>query len=239
MIECVRAQKQHLRGIDVLIQQTWPNEQVILPVAEAMLSAAHHALYVLHQPLNGRIAGVVSAFGMPSALADHVWWIDQIAVAADLRGHGQSRHLVEAALNDPQAQDASLAAAIVRADNHPAQHAFRSTGFEAQVQVFDLLIWPPADRMPVLRGAPEDLHIMMVDTLTYQGIWLEGLDPATQEPGALADAVTLARALGGLTHRPYISSLIPADKVDLLPRSLRRLSQSGGRFHRWLRPLQP
>ena len=133
----------------------------------------------LHVAVEGsEIAGFVSAFSLDGA-ADNPWFVDSLAVHPQSQGRGYGRHLIESTWTTARRHGIHLSRALIRADNAPSQSCFAHCGSATDQQPHSLYIWPP--QASAANGKTDPVRLLPVDTITYRGLWLEGLADASEE----------------------------------------------------------
>ena len=127
----------------------------------------------LHVAVEGsEIAGFVSAFALDGA-TDNPWFVDSLAVHPQSQGRGYGRHLIESTWTTARRRGFRLSRALVRADNAPSQRCFAHCGYATDQRSHSLYIWPP--QASAANGKTDPVRLLPVDTITYRGLWLEGL----------------------------------------------------------------
>ncbi len=107
--------------------------------------------------------------------------LDLLAVEPTMRGRGLARRLVAALLQDADLMrlEPDCARALVTIDNAPMHSVMRACDFELQADVCGLYV-STGDVTDVTimetdnQEPSEDGRIVPVQTLTYDGLWLEG-----------------------------------------------------------------
>jgi GNAT superfamily N-acetyltransferase len=191
-----------------VIAAVWPGEP---PVPERIAAAAARADHRGWVALDsGRVVGFVDGFTTQSPDGVRRWELDLIAVLPDARGRGAARGLVAAALE--AVNDVDLIRALVRVDNGPMQRVMAHTGFTIAAGGPHVLMVADADPDT---GADDDESLLAVVTLTYSGIWVEGIQ----------DLPRLITARGQAARRglDVTGAVIPADFTAAL-----RAAQSAG-----------
>lgn len=188
-------------GIARLIHATWGTQVAADWVAE-IVDDPRHNIWVADDAQE--VVGFCDSF--PTAAADGTprWEIDLLAVDSQARGQGVGRALIGRAVQSGRQRVTALQRALVAIDNIASERCFEANGFRAETRC-DLWVGPPASTLapaPVPAGA----HLIPVETLTYQGIWVErrfdsaALTSARQR--ALRDGRNTVGAVipHGLTH---------------------------------------
>jgi L-amino acid N-acyltransferase YncA len=206
MITIRKATPSDVPGIGVVVRDVW--EQDVLPdVCLAQTRCQACALYVAAE--GDDVAGFVSAFLTVDKDGDRRWEVDLLAVRPANRGRRLGQRLVEAACADERARDVPLARAAIRVDNVPSQRTFERAGFATDGELHKLLIWTPTrDTGPIVYGG--SVTLVPVDTLTYRGLWLEGLTAYNVDQDEQRSAVQMARSIIAWEGRHNTGAMIPA-----------------------------
>jgi N-acetylglutamate synthase-like GNAT family acetyltransferase len=213
-------------GVADIVKDVW--QQDVLPdVVRAQIEHDASALWVAEQ--NDDALGLVSAFLTVAGDGRRRWEVDLIAVKPVSRGRGLGTRLIRRVCKDSRARTASLTRALIRVENVPSQKAFESAGFATDGRDHELFLWPPetgGDARPY--AGPVDL--LPIDTLTYRGLWLEGLTSVSAEEQRRA--VKAARSIVFEENRANAGAVIPADEVHRLAPDLRDEARMHGEY-RW------
>jgi hypothetical protein len=124
-------------------------------------------------------------------------------------------------------------------DNIASQRAFERVGFATDGEVYRLLLWPPKRATTTdwatteERATTEGRPYVVVDTLTYRGLWIEGLGAMTT--GEQRAVVAGARSIVAREKRLNTGAVVPADKEHLLPPDLRDEAQVQGEYYWFVR----
>jgi ribosomal protein S18 acetylase RimI-like enzyme len=232
MFRLERADLADVEGIAAVVYEVW--ELTILPeVCQAQIQGDASALWIAR---DGRaVVGFASAFLTPGRDGRRRWELDLLAVcpASQRRGLGQA--LIGRVCEDGERQGAAVVRAAVRVDNVLSQRAFERTGFSTDGRTHRLLLWGPQDGAVTHRSL-SPVSLIPVDTLTYRGLWLEGLDQA--RPSTQRAAVQAARATVAQEHRLNAGALVPLTKEPCLARDLRDEAAAQGVYYSFVRPCQ-
>lgn len=115
------------------------------------------------------------------------WELDLLAVTPEVQGKGLGRVLIEACTNEGWHLNAQLARALIAVDNFASQRAFATVGYRCEAIVQGLfLIDGCAGNLHLAQ--PDHPQIVPVRTLTYEGVWLEGVLTHELVNAALATA---------------------------------------------------
>jgi GNAT superfamily N-acetyltransferase len=213
--------------IGALVSDVWGQE--ILPeVAGAQIRDERAALWVARR--QGDVVGFVSAFLTVGAAGWRRWEVDLLAVRPGHQGQGIGTRLIQQADQEAHRHGAALARAALRVVNVPSQRAFQKAGFSTDGSVHQLLLWSPQpDAAPEVPSP--DVLLLPVETLTYRGLWIEGLArvPAAEQHRLIATA----RAIVADEGRLHTGALIPARDAHRLAPGLRSEADIQGEYQ-WL-----
>ena len=199
-----RAQTGDAPDIARIIRTVWSDSNPDPLVIGGLLADGGRATIVAM--FDGIAAGFVDAFRSdyetPSGRQPYFWEIDLLAVEPAFHGRGIGAALIAAARDMGHAAGTPCARALVRVDNVGAQIAFKRVGFVPQPEVNGLYTAGGS-----LTGnqpdQPAGCRMIGVDTLTYSGIWLEGL--LTRE------AFRYGRHAAGVRGLDTVGAVIPRD----------------------------
>ncbi len=233
MASIQRATLEDIPGIAHVVEAAWPDNTLLVDVTQEQITRTDSALWVIRAA--GHVAGF--AFGFLTKSYDDVrhWEIDLLAVHPRVQGHGLSGKLIGLMWKEAEDHGVDLARALVRIDNTPAQKAFTAAGFENARRVQNMYLWSPMDGTAPSSQLPFGVMLRPVDTLTYRGLWIEGMDPATLPPNAQREIVTAARTQAAAEERFNTSALIPAHNENRLAPDMRSMGVMQGSYHWWTR----
>ncbi len=213
---------------DGILGDVW-QESLLGHVFVDHLSSSSHVTLVA---IDAEITGFVSAFTISGA--NPRFELDLVAVRPAEQGMGIGTHLVKEALLYGEQLGASLAGASIRTDNLASQRAFSRAGFETDSLRRTLLLWEPV----FANGAtdqPQEAEIIPVDTFTYRGLWLEGLE--TLGISGQRAVVQCAQDRTAKEGRLNAGAFVADSCGDGLASDLRTNATVHGTYHRWERPL--
>ncbi|MEA3375628.1 MAG: GNAT family N-acetyltransferase [Chloroflexota bacterium] len=224
MISLRSATGADIEGIATVVRDVW--KQAILPdVCRAHIEDNTHALWVATE--DEEVAGFASAF--LTAVADtRRWEIDLLAVRRASQGQGLGTHLIERISEAGQPLGVSLTQALIRVENVASQRAFENAGFTTDARVHRLFLWPP-EPGAAAGPCPGAVALLPVDTLTYRGLWIEGL--ASVPPEAQHRAVAAARSMIAREGHANTGAVIPVDEEHLLSPDLREDAAMHGEYY--------
>jgi ribosomal protein S18 acetylase RimI-like enzyme len=222
-----------LKGIGDVVKGVW--DQEILPdVCRAQMENDACALWVAaDRSAWGAVVGFVSAFATVDVNGHRRWELDLVAVRQDSHGQGIGTQLINRAYEVGASNEVSLARALIRVENAASQRAFEKAGFTTDGQGYYLMLWAPkpgAISVPCLEG----VALLPVDTLTYRGLWIEGLEKVTaNEQRSIIEA---ARGIIARDGRLNTGALIPAVKEHLVTIDLLNEATIHGEYYWFLKP---
>ncbi len=103
----------------------------------------------------------------------------RLAVRPQSQGRGYGQRLIESTWTAARRRGFRLSRALIRADNAPSQRCFAHCGYATDQRPHSLYIWPP--QSGAANGKTDPVRLLPVDTITYRGLWLEGLADASAE----------------------------------------------------------
>jgi GNAT superfamily N-acetyltransferase len=215
-----------LGGTADVVKDVW--EQDVLPdVFKAQIEHDASVLWVAEQ--KDDVLGFVSAFLTVTGDGRRRWEIDLVAVRTASQGHGLGTRLIERACEAGQPWQASLTRALIRVENVPSQRAFEAAGFTTDGRRHELFLWLPGNEADP-RPYAGPVTLLPVDTLTYRGLWIEGLTAAPADEQR--HAVRAARSIAARESRANVGTVIPADRERLLAPDLRNQARIHAEY-RW------
>lgn len=225
MISLRKAEPADVEGIKTVLRDVW--DQDVLPaVCRAQIEDDASDLWVA--AVDGAVGGFVSAFLTVTSDGQRRWEIDLIAVRPASQGQGLGTRLIRRVCEDSRARTASVTRALIRVENVPSQTAFEKAGFAMDRRRHRLFLWPP--------GSGGETHayigpvtLLPVDTLTYRGLWIEGLTSVPAEEQHRA--VNVARSIVAAEGRLNTGAVIPADEENRLAPDLRDKARLHGEYH--------
>jgi GNAT superfamily N-acetyltransferase len=225
-----------IAGIAEIVRGVWAQD--ILPgVCEVQIADNSAALWVAIIESDGQqtreVAGFVSAFVTVDAAGHRRWEIDLVAVRPDSQGQGIGTQLIRRVCEVGADKEVSLTRALIRVENEASQRAFEKAGFTTDRQTHYLMLWTPepgAISVPCLEG----VALLPVDTLTYRGLWIEGLERVTANERR--SIIKAARATIAREGRLNTGALIPASKKHVVTLDLRNEATIHGEYYWFLKP---
>ncbi|KAB2906300.1 MAG: GNAT family N-acetyltransferase [Anaerolineae bacterium] len=229
MANIQRARADDVPGIAEVIKTVW-NIDIDVPYAQELLSDQKQHAWVAVEA--GQVIGFVSSFLNSVMGGVRRWEVDLLAVAPSAWGNGLGQKLIEATTQDARTYHAKFARALVHIDNSPAKRSFEKAGYATSGQIYSMYLWPP--QVSYTLQTPSGLvSLTPVDTLTYRGVWVEGLDGNLVSDDDRQACITAARALAARENRNNASALIPTDAH--LPENLMTDATLHGQYQWWRR----
>ena len=214
MTQIRRAIAEDKGAIAAIIAETW-SQDLWERGFHAHIQAKTYSLWVAER--QAEVLGFVSAFLTRSKSDQTRWEIDLLAVKSGHRGQGLGKRLIAACCQDGARHAVDRARALIRVENVASQAAFTTMGFRSSGQVHELLAWPP--RRGVESSCPEAITLLPVDTLTYRGLWIEGLESLA--PPERRRALKAARAVAARESRHNTGTVLPVAQTGWLTPQLR------------------
>ena len=165
------------------------------------------------------------------------WEVDLLAVRRVSQGQRLGRKLVLAVCQDAARHDVSVTRAAIRVENIASQKAFEYAGFATDQRSHELLLWTPesGDASDV---CPDSVTLLPVDTLTYRGLWIEGLTCTELTEGEQHGVLKVARSVVAREGRLNTGAVIPKDATCLLPSNLRNQASVHGEYYWFVKPIE-
>jgi L-amino acid N-acyltransferase YncA len=214
-------------GIAAVVYDVWA-QNILADVCQAQIKDDACALWVAAD--GDDVAGFVSAFLMVGDGGVRRWEVDLLAVRRASQGQRLGRKLVLAVCQDAVRHDVSVARAAIRVDNVASQKTFEYAGFVTDRRTHELLLWTP-EPGSALAFRPNGVTLLPVDTLTYRGLWIEGLTCAGLTAEEQRGVVKVARSVVTREDRLNAGAVIPKDAVHLLPTDLRNQASVHGEYY--------
>ena len=224
MIPIRRATSADRAGVERIVNNVW-GQDVRDDAFRAHLQAETHALWVAEA--QGEVVGFVSAFITLARDGQIRWEIDLIAVEPNDQGQGIGGKLIAKTCRDGRMRAVDLVRALIRVDNLPSQRAFSRVGFSSDGEIYQLLTWTP--RPGAEDPCPDQIALLPVDTLTYRGLWIEGLDSLSRQDQRRA--LEVARAVAAAESCDNAGTVFPARQVEHLPPQLRAEADLQGSYY--------
>ena len=224
-----RAATDDVQGIGAVVHKVWGQE--ILPeVCQAQIEQDSSALLVAEK--QGEIVGFISAFLTADEAGQRRWEVDLLAVRPSSQGHGLGQRLIKQAHQDGVPHAVDVTRALIQVSNLASQRAFERAGFTTDRREHHLLLWLPQPS-DVPDPGPAGVSLLPVDTLTYRGLWIEGLTRVP--PAEQRCAVRIARGMIAYQDRLNTGAVIPSDEEHLLTSDVRDQAKLHGRYFWFVR----
>ena len=227
MLDIRLANPDDAQAIHLILQETW-GDSLLFDVFMDQISSPEHQVFVAMD--NGEIVGFLSAFLVPSTTPR--WEIDLIIVRSTSQGKGIGTSLIEEALTYGSNLKVPWATASIRIDNYASQRAFSKTGFTTEAQVRSLFLWDPS-ACEFTPDVPEIVHLISVDTLTYRGLWIEGLIESRLPVKEQHNVIRAAQNQVFHEHRLNTGLFIPDSFKQNIAPDLLTSATNHGQYHRW------
>ena len=232
MVDLFRATPTDIAGIAAVVYDVW-EQDILVDISEAQIQDETCALWVAAN--GGDVAGFVSAFLTVGRGGVRRWEVDLLAVRRASQGQRLGRKLVMKAYQDAARHNASVARAAIRVDNVASQRTFEHAGFATDGRVHKLLLW-----FPRLNDGPDDVGhatLLPVDTLTYRGLWIEGLTCGGLTTKEQQSVVRVARSIVARDGRLNTGAVIPVDEARFLATDLRDQASVHGEYYWFVKPV--
>ncbi|MEE8390047.1 MAG: hypothetical protein V3S14_04525, partial [Anaerolineae bacterium] len=153
-----------------------------------------------------------------------------LAVRYASQGQRLGRKLVIEVCRDAAWHNVSAARAAIRVENIASQKTFESAGFTTDRKVHEFLLWTPgfSDGSDV---CPKNVAFLPVDTLTYRGLWIEGLVSEGLTAKEQRAVVRAARSVVARESRLNAGAVVSKDATHLLPTDLRDQASVQGEYY--------
>jgi len=233
-----RATSTNIKGIATVVYDVWAQD-ILTDICEDQIKDDTCALWVAAD--KDDIAGFVSAFLTTGKDGDRRWEIDLVAVRRASQGQRLGQRLVTKARQDAKIHNVSIARAIVRVNNVASQKTFENAGFVTDRRIHKLLLWTPewtpeSSDNPIVSA--KNVTLLPMDTLTYRGLWIEGLTSEGLTVEQQRSAVRTARSMIARDGRLNTGALIPVDEEHLLATDLRETASVHGEYYWFVKPME-
>lgn len=210
-----------------IIESVWPDTETRYERLVQVLSLLSHVTLVAI--IDGVTAGFVNGFMTTSAVGKRRWEVDLLAVHPFYQRRGIGRALVKALTTEGARRDATAARGLIAVGNTGSERAFEVCGYSSDGLVYALMVAkrPAAVKHDMLHEAFG--HFIVVTTLTYNGIWVEGVRSSS----------TFAQALARVTERggDVVGSVIPTAEKAALDAAQAFGFEAVGHYRWWQCPL--
>jgi GNAT superfamily N-acetyltransferase len=181
----------------------------------------------------GDILGLVGGFLSTTTGMVRRWEVDLLAVRSNQQNAGLGTKLLVAAWDDAEANQVKFARGLTKIGNDAAQKCFERAGYTSSGEVFNMIQWTPA-QFEARSTSRSMISLLPVETLIYQGVWVEGLDNIMVNDEDRENAVKAGRAMAANEYRDFASAVVPANK----PLSANVMSDGVivGQYQWWRKP---
>ncbi|NJL94785.1 MAG: GNAT family N-acetyltransferase [Anaerolineae bacterium] len=231
MVKIRRASAFDAAAIAALISVVWDDVQPNVEQCRVVITGEQEWVWLAVE--GEAVLGLVACF-LSRAGAAWRWEIELLAVHPAVRGRGIGAGLVAASHETGRLLNASFARGLVRVDNAAAQRAFAKNGYETSGRVYQLHAWAPQPTTEPPNGHPL-ITLTRADTLTYRGLWLEGLDNDRLSDDQRLASLAGGRAQAAAEGRASLTALVAED--NMLPVAFFEGAELLGRYQWWRRML--
>lgn len=173
--------------------------------------------------VRGDVIGFVSGFFTRDLTGGCRFELDLLAVDPAVQGRGLGESLVAASLAAAADGGAQHSRALVRRDNTAMRKLSRRHGFDCSPDCYELYVGAPQPPAPGPRH--HQARLLLVDTLGYAGIWLEGdLSQA---------AIDAAHGLAWQSNVSLIGAVIPSAALNAATLLKANSFRTAGQYHWW------
>lgn len=220
--------------IENIIQKVW-NERIDHQIFQAQTQRKTSTILVAIE--EGQIAGFVSTFLTIDCNGIRRWEIDLLVVRPESQGKGLGSALVKNTWKDAQRNHADLSRALIRTENIPSQKAFERANFYTDGRIHQLYLWSPqisSENLEPLDG----VTLLPMDTLTYRGLWIEGLISPAISDKKQEHIITKARHSAASEGRLNTGALVPQDDDHHLAAVIQKTGSIHGDYCWWVKSLK-
>ena len=164
-----------------------------------ILNLNHNYTYVA--TVSGQVVGFVDNFITTSASGELRLELDLLAVDPNARSLGAGSALIGQSIALARELNLISVRALVAVSNRAMQRLSASCGFSRSSENYQLFVSAPG-MGSCERQVSEGAHLIVVDTLSYRGIWIEG----SVNREAIASAYSLGRQCGCETVGAVVKS---------------------------------
>ena len=213
-------------GIADVKRDTWPDEKTdVDTIRKAIYNSKHHTL-VAH--VDEKIIGFVDGFSTVSSKNTLRYEVDLLAVAPDFRKLGVARKLVEAQIETAAEVKPVLYRALIHHENAASQAVFKSCGFQMGEACGLYISSPKVSGRDVSKTC--SCHLIPVETMLYQGLWLEDASGAQD--------FSYARHISYEKNCEMVGGVIPDEFEAIQKSALENGFNFQGKFHWWVRQVE-
>lgn len=185
---------------------------------------------------DGQVTGFVSTFLSVDVHQARRWEVDLLCVRPECQGKGLGTALIESVWDQAKAHTAHVARALVRTENVASQKAFARAGYTTDNRRHHLYLWTPLIGSEEFE-LPQDITLMPMDTLTYRGLWIEGVTSTAISHDVQGQVISIAQHRIASEKRINTGALIPVDEEEVFSLEARNLGEVHGEYCWWIKPL--
>ena len=220
-----RAALSDIDGIGAVVREVW-DQEILQDACRRLIAGEHSTIWVAEA--EEAVLGFASGFLTMDKWGQRRGEIDLLAVRPSRQGEGIGPRLIAGLEAEAASWGVDVLRALIRVKNRPSQKAFSRVGFTTDGQVHKLFLWSPKEGTAERRVQGE-IAMIPVDTVTYRGLWIEGL--ARLSRAAQQVVVGAARAAIARDNRLNTGALIPADDTGKLARRLMQEATLQGDYY--------
>jgi len=220
-VEIRRARVADAKAITDIIQLAFQDEADLLQVQNQLILSN---TIIDVAVTNGQVVGFVENFVTRSATNELRLELDLLAVHPSQHGNGVGRKLIESTIELTQQLKLDYLRALIATHNAPIQHLCDGYEFIQDEHESGLYISHSGGEDNDYCTNVES-HLIQVNTLTYDGLWLEGhLSPM---------AISNAKTIVSQRHLDIIGVVFPKKDVKGIQLLTDNAFQYVGDYHRW------
>lgn len=170
LLEVCSATAEYAEGIAEVLAAVWGDANASIERIRQVISLPSHDTHTVI--VGSRVAGFVNGFLTQSAEGIRRWELDLLAVHPEFRGRGLGQALLTRSVSSGFKRGAAYSRGLIRIGNSPSEKAFAHSGYQRLPDPCGLYV---STATGDLQDKPEGLHLVHVETLTYKGVWLEGV----------------------------------------------------------------
>lgn len=217
-------------GLAAIIQEVWQME-IDPAYCRQLLASKNHFVEVV--AMGEDIVAFVASFITTAPGNIKRWEVDLIAVTTSQQNSKLGQKLLTVNWEVAQQHQVNFARGLIGVNNIASQKAFIAAGYSTTGEIYNMYLWSPRPDEAILpaRGV---VNVQPVETLTYRGLWLEGLDSPLLNQEQREATITGARAQAAREGRANCSTLLPA--TASLPNGSLDQATLYGQYQWWRRP---
>jgi len=221
-------------GVEAITQAVW-NQKIDHEVFQNQIENDTCVIHVAIE--HNQVAGFLSSFLTIDVHHNRRWEVDLLVVRPENQGYGLGTALIQSVWDDAQKHRAGFARAMVRTDNIASQKAFSRAGYSTNGKRHHLYLWPPQIQ-PEQTMLPNNVTLLPMDTLTYRGLWIEGLITPTRTDKEQSDILSKAQNIVVTQKRLNTGAVIPMDEETVLSKDLLASGTIHGEYGWWVKSLK-